>query len=187
MELIMRLSIQMVVVLMLSACGPVPERKPRENPSPSRSLTVDISIPKLPQATEVTAIAGYKVVDDSCLPMDYTKAVGGVKAPSLYWEPIRVKNIGGDAFQITVYEDFYISEPLYTDDKKCDWELSNVSFNLAKDGLRRIAAITDDQIRSGDQKIMYCDFERKKFSTGICSEESYRTASNEFNVLIKRR
>lgn len=171
------------IVVMSPSCSKVIEREPSKNPNPKHPLKMKVDIRELTLGTNVSAVAGYEVADKTCLPIDYAKAIGGVRAPSLYWESVTIRQKDRREFEVVVFEDFYLPEALYTQ-KKCEWKLSNISIRFSMNGLTRIAAVNANEAISSGNKIMYCDFKRDSVLYEPCHSDLNTESNTQFIVTI---
>ena len=174
------------VIASLSACMPITEKKPRKNSSPSSPREIEFYVEEPAANTKVAAIAGYEVVDRKCLPLDYTKAIGGVRVQSLYWESLQPRKSNDGKYSVTAYEDYFVTEPLYGE-QSCSWELSNVSLVFTRGDLARNAALSSEDVRSERRVVFNCDFSREKFKHDICTEQVRSSTANEITIVINGR
>lgn len=135
----------------------VPAPDVRTNPAPHERQRLDISITG--QSAVIEGMRGrlqYNIADDSCLPVDYGMALGGMK-PIFTMDPtLKVAITGHGGYEGFVYRDMY--EPSnYYGMGVCRWELTAINIYIVrKDGRKQSFMLNGIDLKYGAQSYVTC-------------------------------
>ena len=105
-----------------------------------RGLTSDIGPPR--------ASLHYRVDNRDCTPMDYQRALGGVRLTQRYRLTASVQAVGERRFVVRAWEDALVDED-YFGLGRCRWALESVTFSfVSAQGARFVAAIAATDLRA---------------------------------------
>ena len=100
----MRYLLLLPLSLLLVACE---RRPPIVNDAPQDAVEVTVVAPGMPPEGKVSAIAHYLVEDDRCLPLDYSRALGGTKPETTLEHIMEIRRVGDGSFGSTAFGDYY--------------------------------------------------------------------------------
>ncbi|MBD9470811.1 hypothetical protein [Pseudoxanthomonas sp. PXM01] len=151
----MRRFLVVLLCLLLLACE---RRPPVVNDAPSDAVHVTILTTGLPPEGKVSAIAHYLVEDDRCLPVDYSKAIGGTKPEIALQHGIAVERVGDGSFVSTAYGDHYAPTVVRRGYSACIWRLQSISVGFDVRNVSRVSFLKENDIDSGAAKHEVCRF-----------------------------
>lgn len=151
----MRRVLVVLLCLPLLACE---RRPPVVNDAPSDAVHVTIVTTGLPPEGKVSAVAHYLVEDDRCLPVDYSKALGGTKPEMLLQHGIAVDRVGDGLFVSTAYGDHYAPTVVRRGYRPCIWKLQGISVGFDIRNVSRGSFLKESDIDSGAAKHEVCRF-----------------------------
>jgi len=144
----------------LSACHPDVSKALRPidvkaNPAAHGGNTISYRFSGLPAAVRLSgAELHFEVGTRECVPMDYGRALGGVRLPPRYALPAPAWLSPDGALVVEVPEDALIDED-YFGLGKCRWVLQSVSLPFASENARFVASVSADQILAGKDLVFH--------------------------------
>lgn len=148
-------SVAAVLLCLLTAChaGETQAQRPihpKVNPAAQVSRDIEFRFSGLPGAIHQSGAAlHYGVRNRDCVPMDYERALGGVRLLPKYRLAAPVRLSTGGALIVTAWDDALIDEN-YFDLGECHWVLESVAFTFSSEhGARFVAAIPASELRGG--------------------------------------
>jgi hypothetical protein len=150
------LSVGPAIVLIgcLSACHLDPSKSLRPidvkaNPAAHGGKTIELRFSDLPGAIRLSgAELHFEIGNRECVPMDYGRALGGVRLPPRYAFPAPVWLSPDGALIVAVSEDVLIDED-YFGLGKCHWALQSVSLEFDSEHARFVASVPAEKMRVG--------------------------------------
>ncbi|TXH77236.1 MAG: hypothetical protein E6Q88_01850 [Lysobacteraceae bacterium] len=125
---------------------PVPEIKVSPNPAPKRSYALTLRFAGLPAAiNQVTVYADYDVENIDCVPLDYTKAVGGIRLPPEHRLELSLHRVDENTYTATVHEDALQDEDYYGLGV-CQWALAGATVHFSSPTTQFISGINADEL-----------------------------------------
>lgn len=152
------------VLMLLAAscvgCGSterVPAPDVRINTAPHERLRLDISVAG--QSALVEGMRGafyYNIENKSCMPLDYSKALGGIYPSFTQMRPFVVAPAGVNGYEAILYRDMYESSDYYGLGV-CRWELTGINiYIIRKDGKKQNANLHDVDLEYGAHSYATC-------------------------------
>lgn len=126
--------------------APVPDVHAKVNPAPKRGYALALRFTGLPAAvTRLSLTANYEVDNLECVPVDYTKAMGGVRLPPEQRIELTLQRIDDNTYAATVHEDAFLDEDYY-DLGICHWALGTASVHFHSPSTQFVGGISADQL-----------------------------------------
>jgi hypothetical protein len=126
--------------------APVPDVHPKQNPAPKHSYALALRFAGLPAAvTRLSVTANYEVDNLDCVPVDYTKAMGGVRLPPEQRIELTLQRIDDHTYATTVHEDAFLDEDYYGLGV-CHWALGTASVHFHSPSTQFVGGISADQL-----------------------------------------
>lgn len=142
-------------VTCLSGCAKsVPPPKYRLNPSPEEQYLMTVySNHDLPQIRFVGP--GYQIANENCVPVNYGRALGGVKLSYPTYLNLRPIQISKKRFEVLVSKDSILPED-YWGLGVCKWKFIGVSLTLEIGGTRDSIGFFGEDFRDGAKATWKC-------------------------------
>lgn len=98
----------------------------------------------------------YNIVDDSCVPIDYGMALGGIKPTFTKYAILNIVSLGDDKYEAMVYPDLY-SPSDYYGLGVCNWRITAIDIHIIRiDGKKEIAGIRRNDLNYGARSSISC-------------------------------
>lgn len=159
----MRKISQIILALLYASCfgcgrtDRVPAPDVRLNPTPLGRVRLDISVTG--QSTTIQGLRGvlyYNIANNSCIPLDYGMALGGVRPSFTQMRPFVVTPVAHDIYEAVVYRDIYESSDYYGLGV-CQWELTGINiYMVRKDGKKQRVGLRDIDLKYGAHSYATC-------------------------------
>lgn len=173
-------------LLLLSGCTghkpvPLPNISLNRNPMDRYEITIQIEN-KVTSPQGIGGKVSYMVDNaEKCLPVDYTRAIGGVR-PVLYREQsLTYERVSNHVFKTYIYEDAILNEDYYGLGV-CDWGAQSVSAHIVIGSSTQIAGVTNKNIKSETPHIAFCPNNSQKMlvpDQSCISEERFKQRDSE--------
>lgn len=129
-----------------AVAAPVPDVQARQNPAPKRVYVLALRFTGLPAAvTRLSVTANYEVDNLDCVPVDYTKAIGGIRLPPEQRIELTLQKIDDNTYATTVSEDAFLDEDYYGLGV-CHWALGTASVHFHSPATQFVGGISADQL-----------------------------------------
>jgi hypothetical protein len=126
--------------------APVPDVQARQNPAPKRTYALALRFTGLPAAvTRLSVTANYAVDNLDCVPVDYTRAIGGIRLPPEQRIELTLQKIDDNTYATTVSEDAFLDEDYYGLGV-CHWALGTASVHFHSPSTQFVGGISADQL-----------------------------------------
>jgi hypothetical protein len=176
----------MLMAGLLTSCAES-NRSPNKNPNPLQAIHVLATTVGLPTGSKVAAMAHYQVLDDQCIEVDHSTAIGGTRPGIIKQEPLRVTATGDRSFEATAFDDFYLPTKVNKEQEPCVYRLSSISFTFIVRGLNRTTFIGRQSLDLGNSESSSCDLSNTHLTAAMCiSSDTHRNHNNSFIVTTKR-
>jgi hypothetical protein len=142
--------------------------------------------PSVPQGS-FTALAGYEVEDERCIPIDYTMAIGGARLGTYRLVPIKMQRTGEKSFSVRAFDDFYRPTKQKLFRNACVWQLSVIVVKTEEHGRVRNSSISKREMDLWKEKISVCDISGRDMTAASCidgKEDSH--GKSQFIIKIRR-
>lgn len=144
-------TISCMVLLLAAACTrhePVPPPKIKLNPKPQQRYQIILRAEELPSIffDKIDGNVPYGIEKNSCIPIDYTRSLGGSKPFFRERRKIKFTRISDIEYQAHVFSDLIANEDYYGLGV-CEWKLGSVVAEIHARGQAYRASV-------GGQKIM---------------------------------
>ena len=178
-----------------AAPTPVPDIHPKQNPAPREAYALQIEFAGLPASvTELTGTADFEVANRDAVPLDHSKALGGVRLPPQHSVPLVFRRIDDTRFAASFQKDALLDED-YFGLGVCEWSLTSVSVHFRSPVTHFVGGFSGDRLHDGVtvvQHYLVRDFSEKPASMDqVFGEESadfYRPAAGpQFTLTISAR
>lgn len=148
--------------LLLAGCvdrTPVPPPQPTRNPAANEKLAFMLTVPESRIPELVQAQAAYSIANSNeCVPMDHSRALGGVRPVALKRIDLEVAVSGKNQFRVDALQNPFLAEDYYGRGK-CRWEISWLSFDFYYNNMPQSAVITPDPLNRGETSTVLCFIE----------------------------
>ena len=129
-----------------TVAAPIPDVHARQNPAPKRAYTLALRFAGLPaDITRLSITANYEVKNLDCVPVDYTKAMGGIRLPPEQRIELTLQRIDDNTYATTVNEDALLDEDYYGLGV-CQWALGTASVHFHSPSTQFVGGISADQL-----------------------------------------
>ena len=129
-----------------AVAAPVPDVQARQNPAPKRVYVLALRFTGLPAAvTRLSVTANYEVDNLDCVPLDYTKALGGIRLPPEQRIELTLQRVDESTYTTTVHEDAFLDEDYYGLGV-CHWSLGTASAHFHSPSTQFVGGISADQL-----------------------------------------
>ena len=129
-----------------AVAAPVPDVQARQNPAPKRVYVLALRFTGLPAAvTRLSVTANYEVDNLDCVPVDYTKAIGGIRLPPEQRIELTLQKIDDNTYATRVNEDAFLAEDYYGLGV-CHWALGTASVHFHSPATQFVGGISADQL-----------------------------------------
>jgi hypothetical protein len=126
--------------------APVPDIRPKQNSAAKHGYVLTLRFAGLPAAVNrLSATANYEVDNLDCVPLDYTKALGGVRLPPEQRIELILQRVDDNTYTTRVHEDAFLDEDYYGLGV-CHWSLGTASVHFHSPSTQFIGGIAADQI-----------------------------------------
>jgi hypothetical protein len=110
------------------AAQPVPQPEPKRNPAPTEIYEITVTIKDAPGPFDsFEGFTQFDVLNDECVPLDYTAALGGVRNNPTARVPVKYERVGDGVYRATVVADALVDEDYYGLGE-CHWTLVATNF-----------------------------------------------------------
>lgn len=134
---------------------PVPEVQPRRNPAPREGYALLIAFDDLPASiTDITATADFQVANPDSVPLDHTRAVGGVRLVPEHRVPLALTRLDDGRYAATVHRDALLDED-YFGLGTSHWALASVSVRFHSPSTRFIGGLPGDALADGTRQVQH--------------------------------
>lgn len=152
--------ISMLIYTLCAGCGPAGGVDPpdvRVNPTPHERQRFIISVTG--QSGQVDGVWGrlqYNIANNSCVPVDYKMALGGIK-PSFTMDPsLKIVSVESSTYEGLVYRDLYESSDYYGLGL-CRWKLTAiVVYIIRNDGKKQSFMLNGIDLEYGARSYATC-------------------------------
>ena len=185
-------AVAVVLVCVLSACTkhqPVAPPNKRVNPNQSERYRILLTFIDDPGASiRIEGEATYAIaVGSACLPVDYTRSLGGSK-PIFESErrKLDVRRVADDSYAATIYLDHLIDEDYYGLGV-CHWK-PRAYFKLETMHNSSLFSLSDTEVAGESSRILFCDTsEPSRFAMSCVPEAAIgsRTMTRYFRVQVQ--
>lgn len=152
--------ISMLVYALCAGCGRVDRVVPPDvkvNPTPHERQRFVISVTG--QSGQMDGARGrlqYNIADDSCVPVDYKMALGGIKPTFTMYHPLKIVPTERGTYEGHVYQDLYESSDYYGLGV-CRWKLTAiVVYIIRNDGKRQSFMLNGIDLEYGSHSYATC-------------------------------
>jgi len=121
---------------------------PTRNAAPRQGYAISLTFAGLPAPlTEISAYARYEVSNRDCVPIDYSRAIGGVKLPPEYHLDLVLQPHENSTFLTQVFTDALADADPYGLGP-CKWGLQGVTVAFRSPTTHFLGGVTIDEIRA---------------------------------------
>ncbi len=180
-------------VVAISACDRLKTIRPpevKQNPSPKNQFEVTLSLIESPgDVSHVTARMNYKIANADCVPIDYTRSLGGSTPTFRHSKELPI--ITEDkTYAVSIAEDQIQPEDYYGRGV-CRWEVDGIAFFIHRGSVTNVAHPRGGYRPMHEMDVrLSCTYKGNSANNGldICFEESVaiRRSSFPINVSIRR-
>lgn len=129
-----------------ATAAPVPDIHPKQNPAPKHAYALTLRFADLPAAvTRLSVTANYEVDNLDCVPLDYTKALGGIRMPPEQRIELTLQRIDDNTYTTIVREDAFLDEDYYGLGV-CHWSLGTASVHFHSPSTQFVGGMSADQL-----------------------------------------
>lgn len=136
----------------------------KPNPAPQQPYTLTLAFSDLPgKPSEVKGTLDFEVSNLDCVPMDYKRAVGGVKLAPQHSVPVEFRLNDQGSYIARVNADALLDEDYYGLGV-CHWALASATVHFRSPSTRFVGGAGADAVMSGDsvtQHYLVNDFNKK--------------------------
>jgi hypothetical protein len=159
------------------AAQPVPQPEPKRNPAPTEVYEITVTIKDAPGPFDsIDGFTQFDVLNDECVPLDYTAALGGVRNNPSERVPVKYERIGDGVYRATVVADALVDEDYYGLGM-CHWTLVATNF-IANAGskIAFVSYLTGDNLTNAEAKnsfystLFYQDRNTIEFDMSVSGE-----------------
>lgn len=149
-----------ILCLWLTACTehkPVPRPEVKTNPTPKERYEIVLTLQEDPggSVSEVKGLLAHKISNRECMPVDYTRSLGGSR-PMLFEDTnIQFKEIADRTYASVIDRDRLIDENYYGLGT-CKWQIDALSIRLYIDGRPYTFGMGGIEIAQNSSVYEYC-------------------------------
>jgi hypothetical protein len=147
-----------------AASKPVPKIQIKNNPSARQRHELTFKFQALPGTiSKLEASADFEVQNIDCVPVDYEKAIGGVRLAPRHKLPLTYRQIDENTYTATLIPDALLNEDYYGLGV-CEWGLSSATVHFYSPTTHFIGGLTAEQLQAGAQVVEHYltqDFSKK--------------------------
>lgn len=152
--------ISAVIYALCVGCGHVDGVSPpdvRINPAPRELQHFIISVTDRSDAIEgMWGVSYYNIANDSCVPLDYSKALGGIHPSFTQTHPFMIDSGDVGNYEAKLYRDMYESSDYYGLGV-CRWELTGINIYIARrDGKKQHTSLHEMDLKYGAYSYATC-------------------------------
>lgn len=175
----------LIAIFLVPACSR--DIQPKVNRNPRSAYEAQVSFePSVPPGA-LSALAGYEVEDERCIPLDYTKAIGGARLGTYRLVPIEMQRTGDKSFTVRAFDDFYIPTKQKLFGNACVWKLSVIGVNVEGHGRGRHSSISKREMDLWKDKVAVCDISDRDMDAASCIDSAEAShGKSQFVIKFKR-
>lgn len=151
-------SLVTLMTVSTAACQqPVPPPEIKPNPRPQEQYELVMTVRNAPRAfQQVSGHAQFDIPseDDACLPLDQTRALGGVRNRPSKELPVEFRRVSDSEYRAVFFADALLDEDYYGLGV-CHWQLTAVGVNLTAPPAVFSTETWGDAIRTGAEQVTF--------------------------------
>lgn len=140
---------------LFTAPAPVAAPVVKLNPHARDGHVLSFHFDDLPQAlTQVTATADFQVANVECVPVDYGKAIGGVRLAPRHSLPLSLNRGDDGRYVAIVHVDALLDEDYYGLGV-CRWELTTATVHFHSPSTHFVGGLKAERLIAGGETVQY--------------------------------
>lgn len=146
------------LTVMLGGCvdkTPVLPPKITRDLGASEKFVVTLTVGEPGVFDGIEAHANYSISNDECVPLDHSKAIGGVRLVPLEKMDLAVHKLGERKFRVEAIQQPFVPEDYYGRGV-CRWAISSISFRVRKSGTFQSAVMGYSEAGDNKMQLFMC-------------------------------
>lgn len=177
-----------------AAQAAVPDVVAKPAPAPRKRHALTLAFADLPgPLAKIEATADFEVDNRDCVPLDTSKAIGGVRLPPQQSVPLALERLDDGRYAFVLHEDALLDED-YFGLGVCHWALRTVSIHFHSAATHFVGGLDADRLRADETVVQHYlarDFAEKPATMDVVFGETagfYRPeAGPQFTLTITAR